>query len=103
MEEFLQRLIKEVEYIIKSNTGKNICIVTHGTAIRALMCYFLGCNLNKMLEVEWYDNTSITIIEYEDGKYSVITKGDASHLSNELSTIQNQKWWVEFKDKLSRR
>ena len=90
MEEFLQRLIKEVEYIIKSNTGKNICIVTHGTAIRALMCYFLGCNLNKMLEVEWYDNTSITIIEYEDGKYSVITKGDASHLSNELSTTKSE-------------
>jgi broad specificity phosphatase PhoE len=103
MEEFQQRLIKEVEYIIKNNTGKNICVVTHGTAIKTLMCYFFGCKLEKMLDIDWYDNTSITIIEYEDEKYTVVTEGDASHLSEDLSTIQNQKWWAEYKDKQGER
>lgn len=103
MEEFQQRLIEEVKYIIENNKGKNVCIVTHGTAIKALMCYFLGCKLEEMLNISWYDNTSVTIIDYENDEFNVIVEGDASHLGKELSTIQNQDWWVEYKTKLDER
>lgn len=93
MVEFQKRLIDEVEYIIKNNKGKNICIVTHGTAIRTLMCYFLGWDLEEMIKIKWDDNTSITIVEHDGKKFKVILEGDASHLGNEYSTIQNQEWW----------
>lgn len=103
MVEFQKRLIDEVKYIIDKNEGKNICIVTHGTAIRSMMCYFLGCDLNEMINVKWYDNTSITILDYEDGKFDVVLEGDSSHLGKELSTIQNQKWWNEYMEKFEQR
>lgn len=96
MEEFQKRLIDEVLYIIKNNMGKNICVVTHGTAIRSLMCHFKGCNLEGMIDIKWYDNTSITIVEFLDGEFEVVMEGDASHLEDELSTIKNQEWWKDY-------
>lgn len=98
MEEFYNRLIKEVMYIIGQNRGKNICIVTHGTAIRAMLCRFYGKTLEYMKNIFWHDNTSVTIVDYSDEKdeFDVIQEGDAEHLGFELSTIQNQEWWQSY-------
>jgi len=98
MEEFLQRLEKEIIYIAENNKGKNVCIVTHGTAIRALTCLFYGWPLEDMIKVQWQDNTAITIVDYEDGKFKMILEGDVSHLDCETRTIENQEWWKKLKD-----
>ncbi|MCX7746824.1 MAG: histidine phosphatase family protein [Clostridia bacterium] len=103
MKEFQERLVEEVQTIIKNNKGKNICIVTHGTGIKALMCHFSKCELEEMLHIPWYDNTSITVIDVEDGNYRIITEGDASHLGSDLSTLQNQEWWPEYLKQLEDR
>jgi len=100
MVEFQARLVDEVKNIILQNQGKKVCIVTHGTAIKALMCYFQGLPLEEMLYIPWYDNTSISIIDCEDSKYEVISEGDASHLDPSLSTLQNQEWWQDYQKKL---
>jgi len=96
MQEFQERLINEIKYIINNNKGKNICIVTHGTAIKALMCFFSGCPLDEMLNIKWYDNTSITIIDWEEGRFNIVLEGDSSHLDKELSTVFNQEWWSKY-------
>lgn len=103
MEEFRERLLQEVDAIIAANRGKTICIVTHGTAIKALMCHFHVCPLEHMVNIPWYDNTSVTIIDHEDGHFKVIKEGDASHLGRELSTLQNQDWWEDYLKKLEDR
>lgn len=103
MEEFQQRLLNEVMYIISQHEGKNICIVTHGTAIRALICHFRACTLEEMINVSWCDNTAITIIDYEDGTFKTVVEGDSSHLDKELSTIVNQDWWEEYLSKVKSR
>lgn len=100
MEEFQKRLVDEVLYIIKKDTGKNICIVTHGTAIRALICHFRACSLEEMINVAWCDNTAVTIMDYEDGLFSTVTEGDATHLGSDLGTITNQDWWEEYMKKV---
>lgn len=99
MVEFQERLINEVKYIIDNNKGKNICIVTHGTAIRAMLCYFRGCDLEEMQNIPWHDNTSVTIMDYENDKFEIECEGDTSHLDREMSTIQNQEWWNEYMKK----
>lgn len=103
MTTFQKRLIDEVMYIINKNIGKNICIVTHGTAIRALICFFRSCTLEEMTNVAWCDNTALTILDYEDGKFSTITEGDATHLGSDYGTIVNQKWWEEYMEKVRKR
>lgn len=100
MESFQNRLVKEVMHIISQNIGKNVCIVTHGTAIRALICHFRACTLEEMSNVAWCDNTAVTILDYEDGVFSTITEGDATHLGSDLGTITNQDWWEEYMKKV---
>lgn len=100
MVEFQSRLLEEVKSITMQNLGKNICIVTHGTAIKAMMSFFKGYKLEDMLLIPWYDNTSISIIDVVDDKFDVVLEGDASHLDASLSTIQNQDWWHDYQKKL---
>lgn len=102
VKEFQERLIKEMESIIAANPGKTICIVTHGTAIKSLMCYFQACDLAEMVKIPWYDNTSLTILEHEEGRFTTLMEGDASHLGKEFSTLQNQDWFEEYLEKIMR-
>lgn len=103
MEQFQSRLLNEVMSIIKEHEGKNICIVTHGTAIRAMICHFRACALEEMINVAWCDNTAITIIDYEDGAFNTVTEGDSTHLGTDLGTVVNQDWWDEYMKKLKSR
>lgn len=98
MAEFYDRLLKEVLSIISKNAGKNICIVTHGTALRALLCRFYGKTLEYMHNIYWHDNTSVTVVDYNDetDEFDVLMEGDAEHLDFELSTIKNQEWWQSY-------
>jgi len=103
MEEFQTRLVDEVMQIIHQNKGKNICIVTHGTAIRALICHFRACDLEEMINVAWCDNTAVTIMDYEDGLFTTVTEGDSTHLGNDLGTITGQDWWEDYMRKVKER
>jgi Fructose-2,6-bisphosphatase len=96
MEEFQSRLIDEIKHIISNNLGKNICIVTHGTAIKALICFFKSCDLEEMFNIKWCDNTGVTIVDFENDNFTMIMDGDSSHLDNDLSTITNQDWWEDY-------
>ena len=96
MYELFLRAKSAFEDIVKSNVGKRICIVTHGTLIRALLTYIKGYEFERLNEILWQDNTAINIIEYKEGKYHLVVEGDWSHLGKELSTIAYQDWWQQF-------
>lgn len=105
MVDFQQRVLGEVKYIINNNKGKHICVVTHGTAIKALLCAFYTCTLEEMLRIPWHDNTSVTIVDYDDEKeeFHVVMERDTSHLEKEMSTLENQEWWILDKEKVENR
>jgi probable phosphoglycerate mutase len=56
-----------------------------------------------LINIKWYDNTSVSIIDYEDGKFDVVAEGDISHLGKELCTVLNQEWWNEYNEKYQQR
>jgi len=37
-----------------------------------------------MINIQWYDNTSVTILDYEDGKFNIVLEGDTSHWKGAL-------------------
>lgn len=76
---FENRLVAALNHAISVSKGKNIAIVTHGGAIRALMPYLLDVDRKESYK---YDpaNASITEFEYEEGKFSPIKVDDISHL-----------------------
>lgn len=96
MLDLYNRAVNILESIVKENEGKTICIVTHGTLIRALLIYLKRLHFENLCNIYWQDNTAVNIIEYNNGTYNLIVEGDSSHLSEELSTFLNQEWWKSF-------
>lgn len=98
--DFQKRLIEEIEKIRDENNGKSICIVTHGTAIRTLVCYFNNIPLSEICNVPWDENTSYSIIEYDGEKYRFLLQSESSHLGDDLGTIVKQSWFQKHKKQI---
>lgn len=92
MVDFQKRLAEAVEDIAARHCGENICIVTHGTALKALLCKFRGIPLSEFPKQKWCDNASVTMVETENGQYHVTLDGYNEHLGD-LSTLNKQTWW----------
>ena len=59
---------------------------------------FLGMDFTELINIKWYDNTSVSIIDYEDGKFDVVAEGDISFGKRALHVL-NQEWWNEYNEK----
>ena len=46
------------------------------------------------MNIDWRDNTAITVIDYSDGRFNIVVGGDSSH-RGAIRTIVNQDWWEE--------
>lgn len=93
------RIIVSVNKIIQDNKGRNICIVTHGTVLRTLLCHYNNKPFEELATVTWHDNTSVTIIDIDEDEYEIIIEGDNSHLGHEFSTLAFQDWWKKEEDR----
>lgn len=74
------RLKKTLNDILKKSEGKTISIISHGGSIRILMPYLL----NKPEEETFkHDppNGSISVFDYENGKFNKILLEETSHLN----------------------
>lgn len=98
MRDIYDRIVSTVTRIVNENIGKDICIVTHGTVLRALMCYIYKKEFEDLISISWYDNTAITVVEFSDDDFNVILEGDNSHLGSKLSTFATQDWWKKDHD-----
>ena len=99
MVDFQDRLLSAVKRIVQKHEGENICIVTHGTAIKVMLCEYYGKLLSEMPEMLWHDNASISIVEFDDFlKPTIISEGENEHLG-ELSTFSRQDWWKREENK----
>ena len=91
MLEVYERIWRGISKIVKENPNKTVVAVSHGCAIRTLLCRLLGYPLERINEVEWCDNTGITIINFEpDLIPDLIIQNDNSHLCDEVSTFARQ-------------
>lgn len=83
--------------IASKHPGETVCVVTHGTVLRALLCLWRNIPLDDMQQVEWFDNASITIIDYLGSGYNIIEEGIRSHLDG-VSTFGKQDWWQKYSE-----
>lgn len=91
--EVSERMQKTIGDIVSQNVGKNIAVVSHGCAIKAYLCFASGKTLDKIQEMGWSDNTSVSLIEYEDDLIPrIIYKNNSDHLPCELSTLAFSDW-----------
>ena len=91
--EYSQRFYEGVVDAAKENDGKTIAIFAHGCVIRSLlMREFFGNDVSKL---PYSDNTGVSKLFYDEGKFTYEFVNDNSHLPEELSTFALQRWWRE--------
>lgn len=87
-----QRIFSALTEIAKNSCGKTVAVVTHGTAIRALIAYIKGIPSENLRSIFHCDNTAVTTLIYNGG-FEIESYGDVSHLPEHLQTVSNQTWW----------
>jgi broad specificity phosphatase PhoE len=82
--QFQERLVSAINKALEENKNKTVIIVSHGGAIRALMPYLLEVPREESFK---YDpaNASITVFDYNGGKFTARLVDDTSHLSQTSS------------------
>lgn len=87
------RMLSVVLELAARHEGETIVCVSHGMAIRSLISLLLGVESKEIYRVPHGDNTSVALLEVENGEAKVAFYNDVSHLSPENSTFARQSWW----------
>ncbi len=87
MAEVRARALKALVKIAEENEGKTILIGTHAGVLRTLECYFKNIPYEEMKNVPWQANTAVNVLEYENGRFTVIEMGKTEHLGDLITRL----------------
>lgn len=93
MKQVYRRVSRAALETAAKHDGQTVVVVSHGCAIRCLLCWAKGWRVRRITEVNWCDNTGITTIDITDGVPTILSENDSTHLTGELSTLAHQGWW----------
>lgn len=71
------------EYMLQQNQEETILVCMHGRALRILLCHLTGIPISKMDDFP-HTNTSLYVVEYEDGVFRIIDAYNTRHLEDLL-------------------
>jgi probable phosphoglycerate mutase len=92
-EALVERFRQTVLELAQQYDGQTVAVVAHGLGIRALLCDLLGVTSENIATLPYGDNTSVSLLEVEQGQVTVRWYNDNSHLDETLSTFARQAWW----------
>ncbi len=79
------RIWEAVKEIAKNNKGKTVACATHGGVLRCLLCRFLKGDIQRINEIPFAGNTSVSLIEFDDNfNPTLIFYDNIDHLPKEL-------------------
>lgn len=97
MRSVYERIYNTIIELVEQNKNKTIVIVSHGCAIRNFVCRVKGLPIERIIEVPWLENTSVTTVEFDDDCVPKLLEfNDYSHLTDETKTLQKQSWWKKI-------
>ena len=76
----LDRMLGAVREIAAENEGRAVAVFSHGYAIRLLLAAVQGYSLETAGQTPHGDNTSVSLLEAENGGLRVAFRDDNSHL-----------------------
>lgn len=80
-----ERFYNKVLELATKNDGKTIVIATHATPVRAMTTLVKHGTLEKMNDVAWSTNASVTELCFENGTFTLKEESHDAHLAD-LST-----------------
>ena len=94
MAEVYSRIWEAATEIAARHFGQSVLIASHGCAIRNLPCHAHGWPIERLNDVDWCDNTAISVIVFDRSMQpEILLENDSSHLAEHLSTFAKQSWW----------
>jgi probable phosphoglycerate mutase len=76
------RILATLGDIAEDNEGKTICIATHATPIRSVCTAAMGLGAEDMSRIGWTANASISLFEYENGRFTAVYTSNTDHLGD---------------------
>lgn len=64
------------------NTDRNILFVTHTITLKTIMAYFENREFERLWDLPFIYDTSLSMVEIKDGKSTIVLHGDISHFSD---------------------
>ena len=91
------RMLACVTELARRHEGQTIALVSHGMAIRTLLCRLKGLKSREVSQILHGDNTAVHTLSWDGEKLAVLAFNDNSHLPPELSPFSKQNWWKDNK------
>ena len=88
-----KRMAEAMEEIVAAHPNQTVAVFSHGMAIRNYLARLNGATPEALAEIPHGDNTSVSLITFENGAATIEYQADASHLTPEISTFARQSWW----------
>ena len=76
------RIMNELTRIAEENDGKTVVVATHATPIRAAQTFIQFGSFEKMKNIKWVSNASVTVLEYDNKKWSCPKVSIDEHLAD---------------------
>lgn len=92
-QELRERLVGTLTKLALQHDGETIVVVSHGMALRNSMAALQGFSVEQGAQVPHCDNTGVSLVEYDGGRWRIVFQNDNTHLDESLSTFAGQKWW----------
>jgi len=100
-EDVKARMYSFLEEVAGKHEWETIALFSHGFAIRALLCQLSGIPSNETDKMPYCDNTAVSLILYNNGKFILDHHSCNKHLTEEYSTLAQQTWWRKEKKHIS--
>ena len=88
-EQYSARFEAGLREAAEAHPGGAVAVFTHGCVLSGALHRILGLPHDSSRA----DNTSVSLLEYENGVFSPVFLFDNSHLSEAISTRARQRWW----------
>ncbi len=83
--EVYERVDSEIKRIAEKHKGQTVVLGAHALVIRAFCGQFVVDDMKMLCEVPWPTNASVTKLEYEDGKFSLLNYSYDEHIKDLLT------------------
>ena len=83
-----KRAFAELSAIAQRHDGQSVAVVSHGVTIRCILAAVMDTGLDRLGEVPIVNNTSVTVLRYENGVFTPVVINDYSH----LESIKSPEW-----------
>ena len=86
--ECYNRAVNALCTVAKKYEGKDICITSHGALIKFMCGYLHKTPLEKLQDIPWADNASVTKLEYANGSFKIIYECKSDHMGQYVTGVR---------------